>query len=74
MMVHSQAMLQTSECGKRVIGISDYTNVFVMLVNKIWKMQLQCSVQTECWNGVVVDINATCTEMKGSSQLCIVSH
>ena len=26
-------------------------------------MQLHCSVQMERWNGVVVDINATCTEL-----------
>jgi len=34
-----------------------------MLVYWVWKMQLHCSVQMERWNGVVVDINATCTEL-----------
>ena len=68
-------MLQAAEFGKDVIRIlSDYTGVFVMLEYWVWKMQLHCSVQMKRWNWVVVDINATCTEMKGSSQLCIVSH
>ena len=57
-------MLQAAEFGKDVIRIlSDDTDVFVMLVYWVWKMQLHCSVQMEHWNGVVVDINATCTEL-----------
>jgi len=57
-------MLQAAEFGKGVIRIlSDDTDVFVMLVYWVWKMQLNCSVQMERWNGVVVDINATCTEL-----------
>jgi len=57
-------MLQAAECGKDVIRmLSDDTDVFVMLAYWVWKMQLHCSVQMECLNGVVVDINATCTEL-----------
>jgi len=57
-------MLQAAEFGKDVIRIlSDSTDVFVMLVYWVWKMQLHYSVQMERWNGVVVDINATCTEL-----------
>jgi len=57
-------MLQAAEFDEDVIRIlSDYTDVFVMLVYWVWRMQLHCSVQMERWNGVVVDINATCTEL-----------
>ena len=57
-------MLQAAEFCKDVIRIlSDDTDVFVMLVYWVWKMQLHCSVQMERWNGVVVDINANCTEL-----------
>jgi len=57
-------MLEAAEFGMDVIRIlSDDTDIFVMLVNWVWKMQLYSSVQMELWNGVVVDINATCTEL-----------
>ena len=42
--------------------LSDDTDVFVMLVYWVSKMQLHCSMQMERWNGQVVDINATCSE------------
>ena len=49
-------MLQAAKLGKDVMRIlSDSADVFVMLVYWVWKM--------ERWNGVVVDINATCTEL-----------
>ena len=57
-------MLQAASFGKDLIRIlSDDTDVFVMLVYWVWKMRLHCSVEMERWNGVVVDINATCTEL-----------
>ena len=57
-------MLQAAEFGKDVIRIlSDDTDVCVILVYWVCKMQLHCSVQMESWNGVVVDINTTCTEL-----------
>ena len=57
-------MLQAAEFGKDIIRIlSDDTDVFVMLVYWVWKMQLHCSVQMEHWNGVFVNINASCTEL-----------
>jgi len=57
-------MLQAAEFGKDVIRIlSDDTDVFLILVYMVWKMQLHCSVQMENWNGVVVEINANCTEL-----------
>ena len=39
-------MLQAAELGKDVIRIlSDYTDVFMMLVYWVWIMQLHCNVQ-----------------------------
>ena len=54
-------LLQAAEGGKSVIRIlKDDTDVFVLLVYLVWKMQLHYAVQMERWNGVVIDINATC--------------
>ena len=54
-------LLQAAERGKSVIRIlTDDTDVFVLLVYWVWKMQLHSAVQMERWNGVVIDINATC--------------
>ena len=48
-------MLQTAEFGKDVIRIlSGDTDVFVVLVYWVWKMQLHCSVQMERWNAGVL--------------------
>ena len=53
--------LKSAENGKSVIRIlTDDTDVFVLLVYWVWKMQLHSAVQMERWNGVVIDINATC--------------
>ena len=57
-------MLQAVECGKDIIRIhSDDTDVFVLMVYWVWKMQFNCSVQMDHWNGVVLNINATCTAL-----------
>ena len=49
-------MLQAAKLCKDVIRIlSDGTDIFVVLVYWVWKM--------ERWNGVVVDITATSTEL-----------
>ena len=54
-------LLQAAESGKSVILIlTDDTDVFVLMVYWVWKMQLPSAVQMERWNGVVIDINATC--------------
>ena len=46
---------------KSVIRIlTDDTDVFVLLVYWVWKMQLHSAVQMERWNGVVIEINAIC--------------
>ena len=59
-------LLQAAELSKKVIRIlSDNTDVFVLMVFWVWKMQQhsRCCVQMECWNGVVIDINATCMQL-----------
>ena len=56
-------MVQASECGKAIIRILSDIDVCVLLAYWVWKMQLSCSVQMERWNGVVLNINATCTEL-----------
>ena len=61
-MVHAY-MLQAAECGKAIIRILSDTDVRVLLVYWVWKMQLSCSAQMGRWNGVVLNINATCTEL-----------
>ena len=54
-------ILQAAESGKSVIRIlTDDTDVFVLLVYWVWKIQLHSAVQMERWNGVVIDINAKC--------------
>lgn len=55
-------LLQAAEVGKDVVRIlSDDTDVLVLLIYWVWKMQLHscCKIQMESWNGVVININAT---------------
>ena len=53
-------LLQAAESGKSVIRIlADDTDVFVLLAQWVWKMQLHSAVQMERVNGVVIHINAT---------------
>ena len=52
---------QAAESGKSVIRIlTDDTDVVVLPVYWVWKMQLHSAVHMERWHGVVIDINATC--------------
>ena len=68
-------MLQAAECGNGIIRLlSDDTDVFVLLVYWVWKMQLSCTVQMERWNGVVLNINATCTELGPSCLQLLGMH
>ncbi len=54
-------LLQAAEGGKSVIRILTHdTDEIVFLVYWVWTMQLHSAVQMERWNGVVIDINATC--------------
>ena len=54
---------------------SDDTVVFVLLVQWVPRVALhvQCKVQMERWNGTVLDINATCTEL-GPKCLQLLVH
>ncbi len=52
-------VLQAANHGRCVIRVlSDNTDVFVLLVHRV---SLQCKVQMERWDGMVLDINATCS-------------
>ena len=54
-------LLQAAESGKSAIRVLAHdTDVFVLLVYWVWKMKKYSAVQMEPWNGVVIDINATC--------------
>ena len=54
-------LLQAAESGKSVIRIlTNDTDVFVLLIYWVWKIQLHSAVQMERWNGVVIDVNAPC--------------
>ena len=57
-------VLQAANRGKSVIRVlSDDTDVFVLLVFWVHRASLQCKVQMERWDGTVLDINVTCTDL-----------
>ena len=57
-------VIQAAKYRKDVIRmVSDDTDVFVLLVYWVHRAALQCKVQMERWNGTVLDISATCTEL-----------
>ena len=56
-------MLQSADDGCHVVKVlSDDTDIFVLLVYWTWRCGLQdrLAVQMEKWDGVVLDVNATC--------------
>ncbi len=58
-------VLEAAYDGKGVISVlSEDTDVFVLLVNWVYREELQCKVQMERWDTTVQDINATCTELR----------
>ena len=68
-------LLQAAESGQSVIRIlTDDTDVFVLLVYCVWKMQLHSAVKMERWNGVVIDINATCLLVVTGFQMSAVAR
>ena len=68
-------LLQAAESGQSVIRIlTDDTDVVVLLVYCVWKMQLHSAVQMERWNGVVIDINATCLLVVTGFQMSTVAR
>ena len=59
-------MLQAADDGCHVVRvISDDTNIFVLLVYWTWRCALEdrLAVQMEKWDGVVLDVNATCAHL-----------
>ena len=56
-------MLQSAEEGKKVVRIlSDDSDVFFLLVYFTWRHELPIMVEMEKWDGVILNINATCTQ------------
>ena len=58
-------VIEAAKCGKDVIRIlSDYTDVFVLLVYCVYREEMTSKVQMERWYGTVLDINATCADFR----------
>ena len=45
------------------LHIRDHTDVFVLLAYWVSRAALQCKLQIERWDGLVLDINAICTDL-----------
>jgi hypothetical protein len=57
-------VLVAASCGTEVIRVlSDDTDVFDLLVFWVFRRKLECKIQMERWDGTVLDINATCTDL-----------
>ena len=57
-------VLQAANHGKSVIRVLSYdTDVFVLLVYWEHRTSLKCKMQMEWWDGTVLDINSTCTDL-----------
>ena len=59
-------LFQAADAGRQVVRIlSDDSDIFVLLVYWTWRYDLQVRVseQMEKWDGVVLDINATCANL-----------
>ena len=69
------SMLQAADDGCHVVRVpSDDTEIFVLLVYWTWRCDLQdrLAVQMEKWDGVVLDVNATCAHL--GSTVCSQLH
>ena len=59
-------LFQAADAGRQVVRIlNDDSDIFVLLVYWTWRydIQVRVSVQMEKWDGVVLDINATCANL-----------
>ena len=59
-------LLQAADAGLQIVRIlSDDSDNFVLLLYWTWRydLQVRVSVQMEKWDGVVLDINATCANL-----------
>ena len=54
-------VLEAANSGKDVIRV--LTDVFILLVYWVHRAGLQCKVQMEWWDGIVLDIKATCADL-----------
>ena len=68
-------MLQAADDGCHVVRVLSYeTDIFVLLVYWTWRCNLKdrLAVQMEKWDGVVLDVNATCANL--GSTVCSQQH
>ena len=57
-------LLDVARSDQRVIRmLSDDTDVFVLLVHWVNRTDLQCKIQMDHWDGSVLNIKATCTDL-----------
>ena len=59
-------LFQTADVGRQMVRIlSDDNDIFVLLVYWTWRydLQVRVAVQMTKWDGVVLDINATCANL-----------
>ncbi len=54
--------------------IIDNANIFVILVQWLYRAELQCKGQTECCDGTVIDLNATYAEIKPKYKPLVDRH
>ena len=47
--------------------LSDDTGVFVLLLYWVNQADMQCKVQMGCWDGLVLNANATCSDFGQNS-------
>ena len=54
--------------------LSDDTDVFVLLIYWVFRKQVQCKVQMERWDGTVLDINSTCSDLGSKCSQLLGMH
>ncbi len=55
-------MLECTKSNQGVVQVlSDDTDVFILLVYWVYRANVQCRVQMERWDGMILDVNATCS-------------
>ncbi len=57
-------VLDATRHGKSIVQIvSDDTDVFLLLVYWVYKASIQAKIRMERWDGMILDINATCANL-----------
>ncbi len=63
-------VLDATRHGKSIVQIvSDDTDVFLLLVYWVYKASIQSKIRMERWDGMILDINATCANLGPKLQL-----